>query len=224
MDVNNREEKERKLVRELSRIFGERFESVMDLLGDPPNIANVPPEYWRQFSAELVTAISNALNETFYEQFTESLEEFGLSADTGQASEAALDFVRRYSFNLVKDIEATTITALRKEINFYFETGDMSINDLAGRLYRWYSPVRAEMIAITETTRAAVQGELDTVMRIAAETGTLFEPVWQTANDERVCPICGPRHDKVIDDDFYPPAHPRCRCWVNHRIKDFDNG
>jgi len=31
-----------------------------------------------------------------------------------------------------------------------------------------------------------------------------------------VCPICGPRHDKEITDGMYPPACPRCRCWVNH--------
>jgi len=44
--------------------------------------------------------------------------------------------------------------------------------------------------------------------------------VWQTRNDEIVCPICGPRHGKEEGDgwtkDDGPPAHPRCRCWTNH--------
>jgi len=35
-----------------------------------------------------------------------------------------------------------------------------------------------------------------------------------------VCPICGPKHNREIKDGQYPPAHPRCRCWVNHEIPD----
>lgn len=49
---------------------------------------------------------------------------------------------------------------------------------------------------------------------------------WVTVEDERVCPICEPLHDVVIDfaelfrsGDFVgegPPAHPRCRCFLEY--------
>ncbi|MDF2911654.1 MAG: minor head protein, partial [Sporolactobacillus laevolacticus] len=29
---------------------------------------------------------------------------------------------------------------------------------------------------------------------------------------ERVCSICGARHNKRIKDDWHPPYHGRCRC------------
>jgi hypothetical protein len=37
---------------------------------------------------------------------------------------------------------------------------------------------------------------------------------WQTASDEKVCPICGPYAGRVWqeDDGPQPPLHPNCRC------------
>lgn len=219
-DVTDRDKKERKLARELSRVLGDHFEEVMDLLGDPPNFNNLPMEYWARFNADISAVLSAQLNEIFYEQFLTALEGFGLSVDMGHGSDQALAFVQRYTFDLVSGIEETTRAALRKEIDAFIRDGGMRIDDLANRLNRWYSPVRAEMIAITEVTRAAVQGELETVADIARDSDLQFVPYWQTANDEivRRCPICWPKNDKPITDGNFPPAHPRCRCWVNHKV------
>ena len=48
--------------------------------------------------------------------------------------------------------------------------------------------------------------------------------VWVTAEDDRVCPRCGPLDGKVIApdemftaDDKFPPVHPRCRCVIEVR-------
>jgi hypothetical protein len=37
---------------------------------------------------------------------------------------------------------------------------------------------------------------------------------WETASDEKVCPICGPYAGRVWkkDDGPQPPLHPNCRC------------
>jgi hypothetical protein len=37
---------------------------------------------------------------------------------------------------------------------------------------------------------------------------------WETASDEKVCPICGPYAGRVwrADDGPQPPLHPNCRC------------
>lgn len=217
-DVENRDNKERKLARELSRIFGDHYEEMMDILGDPPSLSNVPYTYWERYNQDVRNALSAQLNEIFYDQFMTALEGFGIGMDNTEGSEEALSFIQQYTFDLVKGITETTIEGIRKELEAWERDGSMRIEDLAKRLYRYYSPIRAEMIAITETTRAAAQGERNTVDKITAQSGIRFEAVWQTANDELVCPICGPRHNQVITDDMYPPAHPRCRCWVNHRV------
>jgi len=41
--------------------------------------------------------------------------------------------------------------------------------------------------------------------------------IWHTANDEKVCAICGPREGQIFpieDKDEVWPAHPYCRCWL----------
>jgi len=79
------------------------------------------------------------------------------------------------------------------------------------------SPIRAEMIAVTEVTRAASEGE-QAVARELARQGIIMTPFWNTNRDELVCPICEPRNNQEITDGMFPPAHPRCRCWVNYEL------
>jgi hypothetical protein len=42
------------------------------------------------------------------------------------------------------------------------------------------------------------------------EQGIKMVPIWNTREDEIVCPICGPRNGLEITDDEYPPIHPNC--------------
>ena len=212
MEIEDRDKKENALARRLSKVFGVSYDTMMDYLGDPPEINNIPYEYWTEYETDVYNAISSELNEIFYEQFMHALDSFGLAVDEGTGSIEASDFVQNYNYNLVTGITQTTRNAISKEVTRYIQNGDVTIKDLSKRLLRSYSPVRAEMIAITETTRAAVEGELAVVSQVSAESGIQFMPVWQTANDEivRECPICWPRHGKDITDGFFPPAHPRC--------------
>ena len=140
MQVSNRSKKERDLVRRLSRVFGDQFEEVMDILGDPPNLANLPADYWDKYEKEIRTALSVPINEVFFEQFTEQMAEFGLTFDDSLGSAEALDFVQKYMFDLVGGITDTTRNALQKEVAAFLQNGDMTIQDLAQRLYRYYSP------------------------------------------------------------------------------------
>lgn len=84
---------------------------------------------------------------------------------------------------------------------------------------------RAETIARTESMTAINQGRVAMWQQLA-EDGALDEDTkrqWLTADDERVCPICGPldEHPPIPLDGSYqtsigtvdhPPAHPSCRC------------
>jgi hypothetical protein len=49
--------------------------------------------------------------------------------------------------------------------------------------------------------------------------------VWNTANDDLVCAICGPlnQQERPLDEPFdggieRPAAHPRCRCWLTSEV------
>lgn len=108
---------------------------------------------------------------------------------------------------------------------------DLSIR-YAARQHRY----RGYNIARTELAFAYNQGGYEGVKQAQA-AGFMGETVkvWSTADDERVCPICGALEGKRIamDDDFdfttrlagrpgaetimrVPPAHPGCRCAVKY--------
>lgn len=91
---------------------------------------------------------------------------------------------------------------------------------------------RGYLIATTELAFAYNQGEFMGIKQ-AQQDGYMghVEKVWSTADDERVCDICGPLDGKRIamndhfdfpsklkadnpSIDLVPPAHPRCRCGV----------
>lgn len=94
----------------------------------------------------------------------------------------------------------------------------------------------AESTVVTNTTRgvtAAQQSAGDDIGRQSNVTMTL---VWKTERDSKVCPICRPLDGKTVDrwetvldanvvgadvkaaivGQLGPPAHPRCRCRLEH--------
>lgn len=139
-----------------------------------------------------------------------------LSIDWQLANNAAAAWARRYGFELVRGMVDTTRDRLQREIADFI-TNSETMPQLTRRLKDVFGPVRAELVAVTETTRAFAEGN-----RAAwRESGIIEQREWRTANDELVCPICGPLANTVagLDESFGggidgPPAHPRCRCWV----------
>lgn len=83
-----------------------------------------------------------------------------------------------------------------------------------------FGETRARLIAITETTSAYIDGA-----GIAAEElrnkGYIVEIIWQTVNDDLVCPICAPRNGRAQGDGWTElrAAHPGCRCFAIIRAK-----
>lgn len=108
--------------------------------------------------------------------------------------------------------------------------------DLAIRYAARQHRYRGYNIARTELAFAYNQGGYEGVKQ-AQEAGYMGEvvKVWSTADDERVCPICGKLEGKrvAMEEDFdfttqlagrpgaetimkVPPAHPGCRCAVKY--------
>lgn len=84
-----------------------------------------------------------------------------------------------------------------------------------------FGPARAKRIIVTETTRAYAQGNYQAWRNHSGFAVGRWQ--WNTANDELVCPICGPRDGmdfSINADKELPPAHPNCRCWATPIIWD----
>jgi len=149
-----------------------------------------------------------------------------IGIDWEQANEAAMEWARTYTYDLVTGINATTRDKVSTGVQRFFADTGRTRGDLEADLAPWFGSMRAEMIAVTEVTRASAEGAISTV-QIAKDSGFDMVAIWHTNRDELVCTtMCAPLDDKPEDEwaeltkglvNGPPPAHPRCRCWITHR-------
>ena len=96
-----------------------------------------------------------------------------------------------------------------------------TMGDLTAAVADIFGEARAQRIAVTEVTRAYVEGS-----RIAAdeviEQGIKMIEIWHTDNDDLVCELCGPLDGEPVgiawDRGMGPPLHPNCRCWTTFEV------
>jgi len=218
-NVSDRDGKEAEIMKVLAREFNRARLQLLGLIPDlEPWMVDVAPEFWDEHQTKLIGGLSPALSGVYTAQAEAMMAEFDfLGVEWGLINEGAADWARRYTYDLVSNLTSTSRRTLQKLIPQYFEQ-QWNQGQLRQQLEPTFGQLRAEMIARTEVTRAASEGEQETARQLANE-GITMKPIHQTRNDEIVCPICGPRHDKEItDQDEYPPLHPRCRCWVIHEM------
>jgi SPP1 gp7 family putative phage head morphogenesis protein len=145
----------------------------------------------------------------------DQLGRIGIGFDYTLVNTAARQWAADYVGQLISQIVETTRQAVRQQVAAWVTTGD-PLSTLIRDLTPAFGRRRAEMIAATEVTRAFAEAE-----RIAIDaTDGLGGYEWQTARDDRVCPVCGPLHGRRVGkgqtfDGLFPPAHVNCRCWVN---------
>lgn len=140
------------------------------------------------------------------------------------ANGAAEDWARRYGYDLVSRLVGTTRRRLASEVAEWTRNSE-TINQLAQRLSGLFDARRARTIAVTEVTRAYAEGN----QAAWRESKVINGKRWNTANDELVCPICGPLNGRVVplesgfDNIDNPPAHPNCRCWITPEVIRVDD-
>lgn len=156
---------------------------------------------WLQWTTRLSAALGVALAATYLEAAEQLVGDFDGWLNDGQ------DMAQQWGQRRADWVAASMATTTRN--NVYAAE---SIEQLAYD----FSPARADTVAITETTEAISQGEHYGAAELAA-IAILLIPVWDTEDDDKVCPLCGPyerQRQNVWQGDFPtgPPAHPNCRC------------
>ena len=240
-DVPNREALERKIAKLLGKYNRQELAKLMELMKNQPTLANVPVEFWTTSQQELVKVLMPFSELVYLEAAGRMLETVTIGVDWALVNVEAANWARSYSTILAGQINQTSrqavATSIRNSIASFFEEGlslgelearlakdpdlmQLFTKDVRDRLGRVYGPRRAAMIARTEVTNAAMQGEVGVVDELAKD-GIRMVAIWQTRNDELVCTICGPRHNKKKGDGWYEErsAHPSCRCWINHEFE-----
>lgn len=125
-----------------------------------------------------------------------------------QAADGGLSRLLAARGIVIRGISGTTLDELGNKIAQGLENGDST--DTIYQVVRGYvdNPVRATMIARTETARAVTASAFETY-----QEANIAEWIWMAAPN--ACPIClqnsigGPY---PIGGGPYMPAHPQCRC------------
>jgi len=226
VDYINRAAREAKLARAIARLGARQRRELYKIMGNPPRLENIPAEYWGEKSDEWRAMLTPELEDIFIDSAHEMLKDpelGGLAIGEDEINERARDWAVPYTLALATLIMQHRRRAIENALND-FEESQQTPDDkkqLERRITRWYGPVAAEAISITEVTTAHGAGESGVIAGLAL-LGVLTEEVWQTQEDERVCKICGPRHDKPrgVNWTSPPPAHPRCRCYRKYRFRN----
>jgi len=154
-----------------------------------------------------------------------------LQMDYTKVNSAAAAWARKYSGELVKGIDQTTLDAIRQAVGAFVDTPGFTIGDVMALLP--FGEQRALMIAVTEITRAYA-----TANQIAGKElqrqwpGVKVVKTFNTNKDDRVCFLCAPLDgmEVEIDEGFtteddkaegvpYPPLHVGDRCWMTVRTR-----
>lgn len=142
----------------------------------------------------------------------EAAQGAGAMVDLDGIHESALRATRDMETEWWNKIERTSRDSLRTTLTLWQEEGlgKRGLPDLIDAIKPIFGPERAERIAVTEVTRAFALGE-DLAY---AQDETVAGWIWSTAEDEFVCPKCGPLNNHIYPKGGGPemPLHPRCRC------------
>ena len=169
----------------------------------------------------------------------DQLANVGFGFDWTLANLNARDWALTYTDDVLAQLGTTSARVVGQAVGRWVTNGEplpALIRDLAPAFGRQ----RAEMIAATEVTRAYAEG----TVRAYRTSGVIKRLIWRTAMDEKVCPYCGALNGTTIAIEggaffdqlppelraqlnrranarfTYPPAHPRCRCWVTGTVEE----
>lgn len=181
------------------------------------------PQFWAKEDDLLWEIVAALYIATFLEGVVSGAEQLpdelqplvNVEAFNGIAS----TYARQYRHTLINRINDTTQEGAQRTVFEWMQDNTDTLT-LAALLALLFSDARARMIARTEVTRIFALGAA-----AVWQTVGVRKVRWNTAQDERVCPVCAPRDRRVYfigNLGEYPPIHRNCRCWIEPVI-DLEN-
>jgi hypothetical protein len=207
---------EERLFDALSGIFADALDTFAEWVyqGDPWQIG------LEDLSDEVQDELRPVLQDIAEDSILGAEEAVGYALGEPIVSSAASEWARSHVGQLVRGIDETTREAVGGVIADYLTEPGVTLEELVEDLRPTFGDVRAETIAVTETTRASAAGQRLYQQR-AADMGVRTLRKNNTNHDDLVCPICAPLNQATEDEwpePDGPPWHPRCRCFVTLQV------
>jgi hypothetical protein len=151
----------------------------------------LPADFWTNERQRLLAILRPALEAIAVAGANagdRKLRNLGLIFDNELAHAEAARWARNYTDSLLEQFGTTTQRGVGEVIASWAETPGSTSGDLIERLkpFLGNNVARADLVSVTETTRAFAQGESIVYQRVGA--------------------------GRMV---FSPPGHPGCRCWSN---------
>lgn len=225
-DIRNRDDLERQLQSALTRAYAQGRRVLLAALYEEGmttrDLANVPLDVLGEMQSDVVAAIQPILRQAYQDAAREFSGAMGYGLDDTQLNEQAVQWSSRHTNQLVSQLFQTTVRQLQQTAQ-QAENVPLTQRGLNSILLGILSVNRVVTTALTEITNAVSAGENFIETQLTAQQVTV-EKLWFTRLDERVCPVCAPRHAKPEGTNWQlpPPAHPRCRCYLGYRITSAD--
>jgi hypothetical protein len=171
---------------------------------------------WDAEQAQLQAAIIDVITSLLATGAQAGEATYGFAAGLTTLDEDIMKAARNLTSTLVSGVTDTTRDLIRESIQQSIARGE-DIDAAKARIMKVINnPVRAEMIAHTESVNSYQLG----LSHYSKKTGALRKE-WEAL--PRACPICSPLAGKIvgINEQFelgdgtlidHPSAHPRCRC------------
>ena len=184
--------------------------------------------FWDEQVQKMNSLFASTFEEILRKGFdigNEILEARGISAVSFDLVNESVSRYGRQTAGVFSDNLSEGIrNQLSEEIPDWVDSGE-PLDELMKNLRSLFGRVRANRIAVTETTRLYAAGN----ERSWIESGVVVAKTWKVVGDDLVCPIC----EKIAEDTptvplesdgfqyspgnqsfRHPPAHVNCRCAI----------
>lgn len=237
-DIANRDKREQALETLLRRALGRTRQRLIDALGSPPDVANIPDALWEEVAIEVESDTRDTIALVLLLGMRRMSADFDWRPDSDLAGERAARYADRRASQLAdgmvdtyrdrlttaaRDATATLeaeiaeAEAVGRDIEQAERAAQKRAQREVNRLAREIVAEQAASGGVTETTAANSSGEMEWRNLFEEETGVELRAIWNT--EPGACEICYPLDGKGEEDwgdDFPngPTAHVNCRCWL----------
>lgn len=186
------------------------------------------PTFWENERRRLLAILLPRLAQMALTGMVNAARQAGIAFDNTLYNQRAEAWARTYTDQLLEGFistskanQGTFVEGAGQAVADWISRPGATVGELNAEIGKLYSPERASVIAVTETTRAFANGQLE-----AYKAEGIDEIIWATNKDALVCSVCGPLNNKRVkigsafgkdkkgNDIFQPPGHIGCRCWI----------
>ncbi len=171
------------------------------------------------FQNEIAIIIENELTANAASELARTAGAVGFEWDPTAYNQAAREWAKRYSYDLVRDLTERTRKVIQDAVEKFTAGQGLTKGDLQDLLTPAFGADRANAISVTETSRSYFQSQV-LYKDMLRNEGVTMEMVWHTTKQD-VCPLCIVLDGKPESEwgGAEIPRHVNCKCFAGLRVK-----